>query len=110
GCGRQEADHRDDREDAPRDRTEREGSGDDAHGKPPFKPAPGRPLASLRRGPEHVVEVVGDAGRGELVEELGEVAFDSVECRHAYCPPATGDRAVSVSLSIAARISASDRW
>ena len=45
--------------------------------------------------PEHVVEVVGDAGARELVDELGQAAFDPVEGGHAYCPPATGDAGVS---------------
>ena len=49
------------RDQPPRDASHRQGSGDHAHGKPPFEGAPGRALSSLRGRLEHVVEVVGEA-------------------------------------------------
>ena len=70
----------------------RSGSGDDAHGDPPFEGAPARPLPRAGGLAEHVVEVVGDAGRRELGHELGQVVLEAVERGHATCPPATGCR------------------
>ena len=47
----------------------------------------------------------------EIAESaLDAAAFDPVEGGHAYCPPATGETRDSESASIAARISASERW
>ena len=91
GRGREEPDGRDDRDQPPGIGRIGKRSGDDAHGKPPFRGAPGRSLPSPRRGLEHVVEVVGELGRRELVHELGEPSFDPVEGGHASCPPATDD-------------------
>ena len=62
----------------------------DVHGKPPFKGRPGRPLPSLAGLLEHVVEVVGDPGARELVDELGHALFDPVE--RASCQLPSGQR------------------
>ena len=67
---------------------------------PPFGEGPARPLRRARGLPEDVVEVVGAAGRGDLVDRRGDPALEGVEPvegGHAGRPPSrpvTGGRCV----------------
>ena len=70
--------------------SDRDGTCDDVHGKPPFKGRPGRPLPSPAGLPEHVVEVVGKSGRGDLVHERRDLAARSARTRSCHLP--SGDR------------------